>query len=343
MSDYLEYFDFDAFPDSDEYTLDFQDLDTSYPIGQEEQNFASNATLPPLPNATEAPVESPLDAETQSEFSLSQHDIHAAIPKTYGSPNDLAIGLQQSASSENQDQDLNTPVHQQIQGRAPFSCAQCHESFLNKAQPDFHGLNDIHKAFACSCGRSFTRSDALDRHLRSNLKDERPFPCTFRKCPRSKRGFSRRDHLAQHLQNYHKLNQKQFNEVFPAERHPYDRYHCIFPMCELNGGEESKHLDWIEQRNQAPFKKRSDYMKHLKEIHNATPFPCPVTECKRIGPKGYTSFDGLKKHLDREHKLTPEDMKLKERDRARTCGRCRKSLTQLEDLNLHHQLVCREE
>lgn len=57
MSDYLEFFDFDAFPDSDEYTLDFQDLGNLYPTGGEEQNFAPNATLPPLLDATTALVE----------------------------------------------------------------------------------------------------------------------------------------------------------------------------------------------------------------------------------------------------------------------------------------------
>lgn len=287
-------------------------------------------------------VSTPLDAETKSVFSLSHYDIHAATPKTYGSQNDLAIGLQRSASSENQDQDLNTPVHQQIQGPAPFSCAQCHESFPNKNQLDKHGRKAIHKAFACSCGRSFPRSDALYRHLQSNFEDGYQFRCTFRKCPRSKRGFSRRDHLGQHLQNYHKLDQKQFNEVIPVQRHTLNTYRCIVPMCELNRGEETQDIHWTEWNDQAPFKKRSDCMRHLKEVHNFTPFPCPVAECKRIGPKGYTSFDGLKNHLDREHELTPEDMKLDEYD-ERTCDRCGKSLRGLDNFNLHRQLVCREE
>lgn len=113
-------------------------------------------------------------------------------------------------------------------------------------------------------------------------------------------------------------------------------------MCELNRGEETQDIHWTEWNDQAPFKKRSDCMRHLKEVHNFTPFPCPVAECKRIGPKGYTSFDGLKNHLDREHELTPEDMKLDEYD-ERTCDRCGKSLRGLDNFNLHRQLVCREE
>ncbi|KAI1095214.1 hypothetical protein F5B19DRAFT_504642 [Rostrohypoxylon terebratum] len=345
MSDYLEYFDFDAFPAADEYTLDFGDLDKSYPIGGGEWNFDPSATLPPPPDAPAALVESSFDAEAQCEFSLPRRVSHAGSSEVHGNgnPDDLAIELEQNANSESQKQDPSTPDHQRIQGTIPSSCVQCHESFQNNYQLENHVWRTEHKAYICSCGRDFLRLDALVRHQRSFRKDERQFPCTFRKCHRNKRGFTRRDHLSQHLQNYHKLDQKRLNGVLPPTKQFSNEYQCIDPTCEFNQGGKLGRLVWNERRDQAAFNRRSGYMKHLKEIHNVTPFPCPAPGCQRVGAKGFTSWSGIEKHLTREHKLATEDMKLENYVPKRSCDRCGQPLKDLGEFNLHRQFVCRDE
>lgn len=54
MSDFINGLDFDALSDNDECTLDFNELDKAYPIGQEEQNSTFDTDFSLLPNATTA-------------------------------------------------------------------------------------------------------------------------------------------------------------------------------------------------------------------------------------------------------------------------------------------------
>ncbi|KAI1454809.1 hypothetical protein F4805DRAFT_477296 [Annulohypoxylon moriforme] len=362
MSDYLEYFDFDAFSGSDEYTFDFSSLDNSYPIGEEERGFATNAALPPLPDVTAAPSESlvrtefhnqiddwttsadpymnpdilplldlksvPLDGETRNQIALLQSDNRAPPLQTNS-----------STSSDNDQHDLDKFDHQLVQGPVPYSCNQCLASFKKNSQLEEHARQSKHEVFTCSCGKRFARRDAFVRHQRSFLENGEPFPCTFCKRHRGKNGFRRRDHLIQHLSSYHKFDSDKIENIVPVERLSYDgNIHCICPGCEFYV-EGFASLDYSERRKQAPFKKRSEYMKHMREAHKVTPFPCPVAECKRGGANGYSSRPGLVNHLAREHETDTEYSTSKDWDSERKCDHCGESLEELRDFNLHIQLL----
>ncbi|KAI1635971.1 hypothetical protein F4809DRAFT_641955 [Biscogniauxia mediterranea] len=61
----------------------------------------------------------------------------------------------------------------------------------------------------CVCGVRFTRSDALQRHITCKSKSVTPqYPCRFCNRHQGDKAFLRRDHLAQHLKIYHKIENK---------------------------------------------------------------------------------------------------------------------------------------
>ncbi|KAI1210755.1 uncharacterized protein F4807DRAFT_57968 [Annulohypoxylon truncatum] len=288
--------------------------------------------------STIAKISMPLDTESRSEYSLSQHGYETAALENHQTLEEPTTGFDNSTSPESHQHSLNAPDHQQIQGPTPFSCLVCLASFPSRSQLEVHAKQSAHDAFACSCGQSFQRLDALVRHQRSFRQDIHLFPCTFCKRHRGKQGFRRRDHLVQHLSGYHKFNSDKIVETLPKQRHSSDFVHCIYPGCELNPSEWHRH-DYSEQPRVYYFTRRSDYTKHLREVHEITPFPCPITECKRVGSKGYSSRHGLVKHLAREHEASPESLVPEEYVRGRKCDHCGKRLLRLDDFNIHHQVL----
>ncbi|KAI2464584.1 hypothetical protein F4781DRAFT_412435 [Annulohypoxylon bovei var. microspora] len=232
--------------------------------------------------------------------------------------------------------------HHQIQRPTPFSCAECCNTFSNKSQLEKHAKSSQHCAITCSCGESFTRLQSLVRH-QGLFRDNVPlFPCTFCKRHRGKHGFLRQDHLVQHLEGYHKLDSAEIRKAYPRmELLENSTERCLDPECEFYMPEEYESLPWIERCKIHPFKRRCQFIRHLKEAHKMTPFPCPVIKCKRVGAKGYTTMTGLEKHLVSEHPATPENLAgLGERwDWDRICDHCGEKIPHLERFNLHCQFL----
>jgi hypothetical protein len=56
----------------------------------------------------------------------------------------------------------------------------------------------------------------------------------------------------------------------------------------------------ISSENHA-FKKASEWTKHMKEVHDESPFPCTVTGCNRVRGKGYFRERDLVKHVVKAH------------------------------------------
>uniref|UniRef100_A0A4W5PH30 Sp6 transcription factor n=1 Tax=Hucho hucho TaxID=62062 RepID=A0A4W5PH30_9TELE len=66
-------------------------------------------------------------------------------------------------------------------------------------QPESYSLEDGDRPFVCNwlfCGKRFTRSDELQRHLQTHTGAKK-FSCTM--CPRV---FMRNDHLAKHMRTH---------------------------------------------------------------------------------------------------------------------------------------------
>ncbi|KAI0843675.1 hypothetical protein F5Y06DRAFT_302773 [Hypoxylon sp. FL0890] len=342
MSDYLEYFDFDAFSGTDEYTFDFNDLDNTAPIGQEEQNSAidSNALL--LPNATAAPVEPPMNAKAETEPLDAQPYSSSTNSETHDF-REPRVWFESIAGAKNHRHDLDESDHHRVQGVSQNSCAACNTVFSTNFELEGHAFHEGHGAFVCSCSTVFTRLDALRRHVASLRKEIPKFPCTFCKRHRGKHGFRRRDHLVQHLSGYHKFDPEEIGKVCPPQKRAWDIFWaCPLPGCEFHRGEAFHILGRREKKQQAPFSKRSSYYKHLKDVHGVTPFPCPVAGCERVDAKGYVVERGLEKHLAREHSNSSQHLAKFREELCQQLDKCAQSgvdIWGLGDFNILRRLL----
>lgn len=86
------------------------------------------------------------------------------------------------------------------------SCLRCFRTFPNTTQLNRHAKESGHKAYGCPCGANFSRFDALARHVKSKPDSLPQHPCMLCHGRQGASGFSRRDHLVQHLTGYHKVD-----------------------------------------------------------------------------------------------------------------------------------------
>ncbi|PQE18783.1 amp-binding enzyme protein [Rutstroemia sp. NJR-2017a WRK4] len=198
--------------------------------------------------------------------------------------------------------------HHRVHSEHPFQCTECKETFYSKADLLRHAKEQQHKPYACDCGTLFSRVDVLNRHLKSFATDIPQHPCKLCKFHRGAAGFRRKDHLLQHLRQYHHVNVDITGE--DAEHQTLtavpSRLKFLFPTC--------THLDCPQYRPATfqqlsrsmkeaakPFKSQSEYTKHMREEHDECAFPCDVFGCTRVGRKGYFREKDLIKHRRQEH------------------------------------------
>ncbi|KAK6955618.1 hypothetical protein Daesc_003260 [Daldinia eschscholtzii] len=90
-----------------------------------------------------------------------------------------------------------------------------------------------------------------------------------------------------------------------------------------------------DQEEQSPFKKISDYKKHLKEAHGEAVFHCRVAGCDRKGSKGYLRESDFRKHLAKQHPDAPKYSPAPRKEERYNCPHCENSFTSLQDLSWH--------
>ncbi|EFY97918.1 hypothetical protein X797_006566 [Metarhizium robertsii] len=104
-------------------------------------------------------------------------------------------------------------AHGRVEHLGPFVCVKCHMAFRNNTDLWSHGRNAGHDPYACHCNSSFTRLDALKRHLNSKAagpetsKAKARHSCLFCDKHAGEKGFHRRDHLLQHLRVRHRFEE----------------------------------------------------------------------------------------------------------------------------------------
>ncbi|KAL0940672.1 CROL alpha [Colletotrichum truncatum] len=193
--------------------------------------------------------------------------------------------------------------HGRVETEHPFACVECMESFPYKAGLERHANEAQHSPFACVCGKKFARLDVLNRHLDSLGNDMPKYPCQFCKRHRGNNGFRRRDHLLQHIRGYHKFEaEEKIGDILPSRRGKYQVPPvCPHPRCSSHQDESFKHMSEEEQNRNKPFNTQAEYTKHMKTVHDFTPYPCTVAGCNKTGAKGYAREKDLINHRNKEH------------------------------------------
>ncbi|KAH7132201.1 hypothetical protein B0J11DRAFT_521071 [Dendryphion nanum] len=173
-----------------------------------------------------------------------------------------------------------------------YTCNFCQKHFSSQYRLSYHVERSGHAAIHChhdGCGRVFSRADTYQRHLRTHQKDAQRFPCTYCKKYRGENGFKRKDHLRQHVRNYHHIEDVESGTqlLLNSSR----KYACPCMACP----------QYRQNPFRGPFKKFSEYMAHMKSVHNESDYPCPEPNCERVDGKGYFRKADLRTHLRKIH------------------------------------------
>lgn len=162
------------------------------------------------------------------------------------------------------------------------TCHQCGEVFWCREALSGHAASTGHAAYACEevgCEATCSRYDVYVRHKALHREDVPRFPCPHYKRHRGRDGFKRKDHLTQHLRNYHHIGEE---DVVG------DSKSCYHEDC-------SAYREQPRYEGHA-FKKSSDYTAHVRKAHDESPYPCTKPGCNRVGGKGYFRERDLMKH-----------------------------------------------
>lgn len=187
--------------------------------------------------------------------------------------------------------------HGRIQPISAHSCHQCNQAFNSHADLHRHAREQRHASYACKCDQTFSRFDVLQRHLEQYLPGKPQYPCLYCKRHRGDDGFKRKQHLTQHLRGYHHIGAEMrspfgFGVAYPT---------CPHFECPSYRGLASQHLSRSERETQKPFRTQGEFTKHMREVHDESPFPCDIAHCPRLGGKGYFREKDFLKHRKDQH------------------------------------------
>ena len=171
------------------------------------------------------------------------------------------------------------------------TCDQCMEVFKNAFGLECHAYG-LHIKFVCkqeNCGRGFTRADTYKRHQRDHLPDVRRFPCRYCKKYRGKNGFKRKDHLTQHVRNYHHIG-----EDSTSSMHWYT-------WCPKSDCTKSEPAGVAGYSAESAFSSSKQWFSHMRTEHDECEHSCPQPGCDRVKGKGYFRAADLRTHLRKVH------------------------------------------
>jgi hypothetical protein len=213
---------------------------------------------------------------------------------THGQQERSSAQTDMIATSESQSElPENSEARFQKTLRGTFTCAQCTEVFSDLVELSSHAWTTNHLAFGCEqdgCEKTFSRLDSCRRHQRKHRDDAKCFPCKYCKKYRGSNGFKRKDHLTQHIRNYHHIGEDDaLSDV------PWGRRWCSKIGC-------SHHRDSSERfAKRSVFSTSAEYTKHMRTVHNESEYPCPQPGCNRVNGNGYFRESDLRNHLRKVH------------------------------------------
>ncbi|KAI1659463.1 hypothetical protein F4813DRAFT_353055 [Daldinia decipiens] len=146
----------------------------------------------------------------------------------------------------------------------------CYKTFGTNEQLRKHGEKEGHNAYGCICGTTFTRLDALNRHISSKSRNAAQYLCEYCYAYQGENAFSRRDHLTQHLKVYHRIDT----------------------------------ADKLGQHKLRRSKKATVAPGPQASMPLMPPYPCPVLGCPKMGYDGYLRNVDLDEHVVMMHPST---------------------------------------
>lgn len=185
------------------------------------------------------------------------------------------------------------PDHMRVTHSEFRACNQCKTAFSSIAALGKHASETGHASFSCpeeGCGKACSRFDVFERHQVTHRLDVTRFPCQHCRRHRGVNGFKRKDHLTQHLRNYHHIG------VDDVSGNSRSCPHGDCPEWKPAGTQGDQHA----------FQKGSDYIAHMRKVHKESEFPCTEPGCDRTGPKGYFRMRDFQKHKLKAHGIPIE-------------------------------------
>lgn len=131
------------------------------------------------------------------------------------------------------------------------------------------------------CNKVFTRADSLKRHNLKHTGALRNFPCPHCVRYQDQGAFVRKDKLDQHMRQYHRIG---------CEKSESNPVYCYHEDCH----------NAIQHPNQG-FSSNAELHKHMRKMHQWTPFQCPVEGCDRVNAKGWFRANDCRSHLLEVH------------------------------------------
>jgi len=89
----------------------------------------------------------------------------------------------------------------------------CLEAFPTRALLYAHAKQTGHRPFACICGKTFSRADALARHCAPKT-----ITCPLCSNHDGDKAFTRLDHLRQHLTTFHRVDKSNLDQYCQPAR-----------------------------------------------------------------------------------------------------------------------------
>ncbi|RAL65918.1 hypothetical protein DID88_005580 [Monilinia fructigena] len=169
-----------------------------------------------------------------------------------------------------------------------FACHQCGDLFENMTQLDSHGTLEGHFAYLClypDCGSMAGRIGDLIRHQACHKSNVARHPCPHCRTYRGNNGFKRKDHLRQHISNYHKI--ETINYIGDIQLSPFG---CKQAGCASYAARKTQNLRSLDELTQ-----------HMLNQHNSSAFICDKESCDRVGLNGFDTKKLLQAHIKKDH------------------------------------------